>query len=79
MPEQDDSSQHRLTGVLRNLVRGVLVCLGLMFVIQGFEGSWSAADVVADGLLVAAIVLGVALSGVAVLYFYRRGRDLPPS
>jgi hypothetical protein len=65
--------------VLRNLVRGILVCLGLILVVQGFEESWGAADLVADGLLVAAIVLGVALAGLAALYFYRRGRELPPS
>jgi hypothetical protein len=77
--DHDDVSPPRLTGVMRNLMRGVLVCLGLMLVVRGFEGSWDAADLVADGLLLAAIVLGVVLVGLAALYFYRRGRDLPPS
>jgi hypothetical protein len=62
-------------GTRRWLLRLGVVAIGLWFVVDGLRGSWPAAGVVARGLLVLAVVLGVALLVVCVLPLVRRDRD----
>jgi hypothetical protein len=50
------------------------VAVGLWFIVDGLRGIWPAAGVVARGLLVAAVLLGVALVALVLRHLVRRGR-----
>jgi hypothetical protein len=57
----------------RWLARLVVVAIGLWFIVDGLHGVWPAAGVVARGLLVAAVLLGVALLVLTLRHLVRRG------
>ncbi len=57
----------------RWLARLVVVVIALWFIVDGLRGAWPAAGVVARGLLVAAVLLGVALLVLALRHLVRRG------
>jgi hypothetical protein len=59
----------------RWLVRLAVVAVGLWFIVDGLRGVWPAAGVVARGLLVAAVLLGVALLALGLFHLTRRDRD----
>ena len=59
----------------RWLARLVVVAIGLWLVVDGLRGAWPAAGVVARGLLVAAVGLGVALLVLSLVHLARRGRS----
>ncbi len=58
----------------RWLARLVVVAIGLWFIVDGLSEAWPAAGVVARGLLVAAVLLGVALLVLTLRHLVRRGR-----
>jgi hypothetical protein len=51
------------------------VAVGLWFIVDGLRGVWPAAGVVARGLLVAAVLLGVALLALGLFHLTRRDRE----
>ncbi len=57
---------------LRWLGRGVVVAIGLWFIVDGFREKWSAADTVATILVVVGVVLAVAFVVVGLMYLARR-------
>jgi putative Mn2+ efflux pump MntP len=71
-PERADSQAR--AGTRRWLGRLVLVAIGLWFIVDGLRETWPAAGVVARGLLVAAVLLGVGLLVLGLLHLTRRGR-----
>ena len=72
--EQNPGRTADLAVPLRWVGRVGVVVVGLMFIVQGFRDSWSAAEAVAAGLAIAAVVIAVVFVVMLVLYFARRGR-----
>jgi hypothetical protein len=70
-PEPADARAVRL----RWLARAVVLAIGLWFIFDGLSGMWPGAGVVARVMIVVAVVLGVALAVVGLLYLARRGRE----
>ena len=62
-------------GRLRWLARAVVLAIGLWFIADGLSGMWPGAGTVARVMIVVAVVLGVALAVVGLLYLARRGRE----
>jgi hypothetical protein len=69
-----DHVAQRQAETRRWLGRLILVALGLWFIVSGLGETWPAAGLVARGLLVAAVLLGVVLFGLGLRHLVRRGR-----
>jgi hypothetical protein len=65
---------HAQAETRRWLGRLILVAIGLWFILDGLREIWPSAGVVARGLLIAAVLLGVALVALGLRHFARRGR-----
>jgi len=70
-PGADDPRAVRL----RWLARAVVFAIGLYFVADGLSGLWSGGDTLAAVLIGVAVVLGLVLVVLGVLYLSRRGRS----
>ncbi len=63
------------SGRLRWLGRGVVLAIGLWFIADGLSSMWPGAGTVARGMIVVAVVLGVAFAVLGLRYLARRGRE----
>ena len=73
--EPDPAPRDARADRLRWLARGVVLAIGLWFVADGLSGMWPGAGTAARVMIVVAVVLGVTLAVLGILYLARRGRE----
>ena len=69
------SSPRPYDGPLRQVVRGVLVCVALWLIVSGVREQWPTAGNVLIVVLSVAVLVGLCVAGVVLL---RRRRDQAP-